>query len=76
MSDKLKETVGPVAGPGDAANEAGRRVLKGVTPNFASDDAAEAWFAAGSPPLPAQGSGKGGAYTKADVKTAADSKEA
>lgn len=32
MSDKLRETVGPVAGPAEQieANEAGRRALKGL----------------------------------------------
>lgn len=63
MSEPLRETVGPTHGPGAAANEAGRARLKRIAPDFASDDAAEAWAAADFPPLP-----KG--FTVADVKKA------
>lgn len=43
-------------------------------PDFASDEAAEAWIAAGMPALPAKASSKNG-YTVAEVKKAAGPQE-
>ena len=77
MSGRMRETAPAlVSGGAEAANEAGRRMLKGIHPDFASDDAAEAWLKANRPNLPAKGTGKNGSITVADVKTAATKKEA
>ena len=61
-------TADHVTGGAEAANAFGRKLLQGYVPNFASDEAAEAWLKDGQKPLPEEGSGEGGAYTMADVR--------
>ncbi len=72
MSERIRETTPAlVVGEGEQANEAGRVMMKHGTPDFASDNAAEAWIKAGQPPLPAKGTGKDGTITVPDVTAAA-----
>ena len=76
MSRKT-ETVGPNRGPNEQQEEtqAPPPAPAERSPDFASDEAAEAWQAAGRPPLPDEGSGRDGTYTKADVKKAERSED-
>ncbi len=70
QTDRPRETVGPRHGAYGPANEQGRRILKGLTPDFTSDQAAERWIDLRCPPLPEKGSGKDGGFTVKDVEAA------